>query len=971
MAGSRRSRIGEVESDMNKHELQPSPPEVVEDADEASQPSPPANRATKAYCKNCQNCIGDFYNSWYKVTGSYFVPALLGSYSSILQPMGKLKAASKGTELAGCTIQPLSCPNPNCVKTAIGFTVVTAPAGKGSFRGRDFFKLGRIELQCKTAANHTIVVEPEVDASQDLLANEDTPSPLSSRATPKASSAEAMEIDSRAPSVDHPDHTRGRYEPSQDRDLQQQHQQSLHPVEGNALSLTAPSSKQGSSIRNSPHAFAQDALSAAPRSTSPYRQEAHRSHQGSGVESMSDPPEVPTMVPQTNGHHYPRSPEDVSIDAMARLQTQMSHNSGALAAHTRDIRLHQEKMDQTEETLRQEFQAKFLRQNDHIKRVEALAERLQTEMQGMRHAMENINHELYAIRMERQSGASATPHAAPSFAAQNAALEQMAQQMNVLSHKASDVDLISTTIEIMKGKIYRLEERAGPEPSQAPPFTYQAPPGSIAPPSHSHQSTPTMTPNNRAPQPVSNGQQQQSSFVAPSTMTAPINAPNVTNAQPAGSQAGGWATINAGVKRTHPNGVETPQEANTHAPGSPKRQRLVDNGASGYAASQQAPMTDHRFQTPTVPSQQTVPESVIGSQSQQSSYMPYATQDGPSDASWQPESQRMIEHRPRGRRGGGPGSRGGRVRKSMPAHGTLGTPEWERSDWQGVPDSQTSPSGYYHHIAQPGRGGIARRGSGGGGGRGGYPTSDRASSLGLQGVTAAMSFGSPGDMFGSAKKTRTKPIRNADGVLIRKDGRPDMRSQSSAANLRKVHSRNEGEASHSPTGFTPTNHQYAASANAPDTPSPNGYAADPSASDKHNAIMGKMFPAGVDAARKQQDYTRQVFEENTDHTVHPRSQNHAPTTKSAVQIKREQVERNRISETQSPRVQDTDVDMDTGEDHADDERHTPEEGSSHHEGGVGLEDQTQDTNMQEERGTRAASQTSPEDKAAEKSRKLT
>lgn len=101
MAGSRRSRIGEVESDMNKHELQPSPPEVVEDADEASPPSPPANRATKAYCKNCQNCIGDFYNSWYKVTGSYFVPALLGSYSSILQPMGKLKAASKGTELAG------------------------------------------------------------------------------------------------------------------------------------------------------------------------------------------------------------------------------------------------------------------------------------------------------------------------------------------------------------------------------------------------------------------------------------------------------------------------------------------------------------------------------------------------------------------------------------------------------------------------------------------------------------------------------------------------------------------------------------------------------------------------------------------------------------------------------------------------------------------------------------------------------
>ena len=45
----------------------------------------------------------------------------------------------------------------------------------------------------------------------------------------------------------------------------------------------------------------------------------------------------------------------------------------------------------------------------------------------------------------------------------------------------------------------------------------------------------------------------------------------------------------------------------------------------------------------------------------------------------------------------------------------------------------------------------------------------------------------------AAKKTRTKPIRNADGVLIRKDGRPDMRSVSSAMNLKKVHAKKEAE----------------------------------------------------------------------------------------------------------------------------------------------------------------------------------
>ncbi|CAI9627046.1 unnamed protein product [Alternaria burnsii] len=910
---------------------QPLAVEVAESADEASARSPPVNRAAKAFCKNCKNNVGDFYNSWYKVTGSYYVPALLGSYSSTLQPMGKLKPASKGTELAGCTIQPLSCPHSSCHKIAIGFTVITAPAGKGSFRGRDFFKLGRIELQCEIASNQFVVVEPEIDTSSDLLANEDTPSPSSSVATPNALSAEAMEIDSRAPSVEHADQFRGRYQQSQDRDILQQ--QPLQPIEGSRQSVIAPPSRHSPSIQDSPYIVTKDTTKGSLQSSSSHNQGARGSRGRPDVDS--------TKKPQTNGHHYPRSPQDVGIDAMARLQTQMSQNSGALAAHTRDIRIGQEAVGAMEETIR-EFQAKFIRQSADIQRIEMLATRLQGEMQGIRHTMESINHELQASRMQRQSANSAVPPAAPSFAAQSSAMELLARQLNEVSHKTSDLDNLKLHVEIMKDKIYRLEERAAPEPSQAPPSMYRTPQVSVAQPSQpaptaatSHQSTPTLTPINGASQPISNGQSQQSSFGAPSTTAA---TPGV---QPTSSQASGWATVNAGVKRTHQNGVETPQGSNVHAPEPTKRQRLVDDGTSGYTSSQQTPMTDHRFQTPAhiIPSQQTVPESTHGSQSQQSYHVPYATQDGPSDASWQPESQRTIEHRPRGRpRGsGGSGSRGGRGRKSMPAqlHSTLGTPEWERDDWQGVPDSQTSPAGYYNHVGQPGRGGIARRGSGGGG-RGGYATSDRASSLGLQGVTGAMSFGSPGDPYGSGKKTRTKPIRNADGVLIRKDGRPDMRSQSSAANLRKVHERKDGQAN---------------------TPSPSGYVADPSATDKHNAIMGKMFPDGIDAARRKQDYTRQVFEENRDHTAHPRSRNSGPATRTATQIKKEQVDRNRISRTRSPQEQDADVDMDGAEDHADDERQTSDESSSHVRGGVQSEVQTQDATMQENSSTQAPSQT--------------
>ncbi|KAL1794938.1 hypothetical protein ACET3X_006754 [Alternaria dauci] len=786
-----------------------------------------------------------------------------------------------------------------------------------------------------------------------------------------------MEIDSRAPSVEHADHLRSWYEQSQERDIIQQ--QSLQPIGGSKQSMIAPSSKHSPSIRDSPHVVSQDMAQTLLQSSLSHHQGAHGSHIRPDVKSTSGQFEAPAMTAREwsrverapiNGHHYPRSPQDVNMDAMARLQTQMSQNSGALAAHTRDIKTGQEAVGAMEETI-QEFHTKFIRQSADIQRIETLAARLQSEMQGIHHTMESINHELQAIRMQRQSASSVAPPVA-----QTSAMELLARQLNDVSHKTTDLDNLKLHVEIMKDKIYRLEERARPEPSQAPPSMYQAPHTSVTQPSQpapttttSHQGTPTVTSSNRTSQPTPNGQLQQSLFEPPPTTSVTVGV------QPTNSQTSGWATVNAGVKRGHQNGLETPQGSNAYATEATKRQKIVEDGISGYTASQQTPMTDDRFQTPTqvIPSQQTVPQSTLGSQPQQSYHVPYTTQDGPSDASWQPESQRTVEHRPRGRpRGsGGPGSRGGRGRKSMPVqhHGILGTPEWERDDWQGVPDSQTTSAGYYNHIGQAGRGGIARRGSGGGGGRGGYAISDHASSLGLQGVTGALSFGSPGDLYGSGKKTRTKPIRNADGVLIRKDGRPDMRSQSSAANLRKVHERRDSQVSHSPTGssFTPSNLQYAASVQAPDTPSPSCYAADPSATDKHNAIMGKMFPDGIDAGRKKLDYTRQVFEENRDHTAHPRSRNSGSAMRTAVQIKNEQVDRNRISETQSPQEQNADVDMDGAEDHEDDEGQTPDESSGQVGGSVQSEDQTQDVITKENNSTQAASQTVAETQAVDSS----
>lgn len=63
--------------------------------------SPPATRSTQGLCRKCGEAVGEFYNSWHKVTNTYYLPALLGSYNSRLQAKDKIKAASVGSVLNG------------------------------------------------------------------------------------------------------------------------------------------------------------------------------------------------------------------------------------------------------------------------------------------------------------------------------------------------------------------------------------------------------------------------------------------------------------------------------------------------------------------------------------------------------------------------------------------------------------------------------------------------------------------------------------------------------------------------------------------------------------------------------------------------------------------------------------------------------------------------------------------------------
>ena len=82
--------------------------EIAESADEGSphpegspEPKAPVNRSVAAFCKKCKGKIGEFYNSWHKVTSSYYSPSLLGSYRSLLRTSDQRIEASVSTELAG------------------------------------------------------------------------------------------------------------------------------------------------------------------------------------------------------------------------------------------------------------------------------------------------------------------------------------------------------------------------------------------------------------------------------------------------------------------------------------------------------------------------------------------------------------------------------------------------------------------------------------------------------------------------------------------------------------------------------------------------------------------------------------------------------------------------------------------------------------------------------------------------------
>lgn len=582
-------------------------------------------------------------------------------------------------------------------------------------------------------------------------------------------------------------------------------------------------------------------------------------------------PSPSRLPPINNGPQY-HSQGDAWMDALNRVHSELQYHNSLFEAQRRDF-----------------------------DRLEAGLERLQAEMGNWWAHLEAIGAELRSRAAQSQDRPDGGD------------LDILTGQVQSLTAKVPEIEGLKMQMEIMKRRVRRLEGTGSPPPAGAPsieqspyqqptahPHAAPLPPmhssapstdsrtmgysqsadSRLPPPSHI-QSTDSRTMSGYPPSDEARTLPPLRALEAASGVSSWRSASSYNPSQgstvppephhphaPEPQQPTGWAAVNVNSNIKRPS-LDEQQ-------GSPKRQKLatlmprtsygdqsVSSSHSYHPSGNGTPET-----TPASLQPQRTSSSDVQSQSQSQPFTASnnsastasqplrfvqfpTTQDADSQDSWRPESQRMPLEAARG--GGGRGRGGRRTRGGRKS--TVGSMDREHDaplTEYGNNTTSWAPDGFHAYSASSppaaySGGGIIppETPHGGGAVPPETPTSD------------------------ASKKSRTKPIRNKDGILIRKDGRPDMRSVSSAMNLRKVHAKKEAERAGGGGGGeggegqnTPTSHHSGDTERDQGTDSPGtpATAAERSESreqdggggvvielDRHRENMRKIFPQGDEA----------------------------------------------------------------------------------------------------------------------------
>ncbi|CAD0106125.1 unnamed protein product [Aureobasidium uvarum] len=508
--------------------------------------------------------------------------------------------------------------------------------------------------------------------------------------------------------------------------------------------------------------------------------------------------------------------------------------------------------------------------------------RMDSTIEALRHEQRNMYAVVDEVRHELRARGSAPEHQHPD----TSEVDILTQEVQNISAKANEIAGLKMQLDILRSQVRRLERHGSPGASGATPSeslgheqVSHAPPvvaGFVTNTPSAPEQRPLLyqTPmENRLPAPITVNPElpdprvQSESRTLPGIRSIDPNTP-LSSWRPAGAIApppsapmvgsspqieapapgNGWAAVNT---NTAPKRLISEPSFESTTPGSPKRQRLAplmprtyDQQSPAQGSSPYHSVSGDSLPTvPTLQSTQNPSNESTGSVPPQPNplrFVQFASGlESTSEESWrQGPGSMMDKTRDSPRRGRGGRSRGGR--KSGGPEGDRATPEWEPR-----PDSV--------HILNPpeGHGGPVQ-------------ASDQPSetTAGMYPDPHFMPITTTADVASSnhpTKKTRTKPVRNADGVLIRKDGRPDMRSVSSAMNLKKVHAKKEAERANNKensaasedtkdksTPYSASEHDAGEMSAA--SPSVDGHATDGETSilERHQETMRKVFPHGID-----------------------------------------------------------------------------------------------------------------------------
>lgn len=571
----------------------------------------------------------------------------------------------------------------------------------------------------------------------------------------------------------------------------------------------------------------------------------------------------PIQLPSLSQQHPP--PQDGIISQLqSSLQSQLHVHSQIL------------------EEQRQEIDS----QRHRLARIDGIIESFQHEQRNLYAMIDEVRHEV------RSRGPN------PDHP-DTREVDILTEQVQHIGAKANEIEGLRMQLNILRNQVRRLERHGSPVAGavestgheqiigghmpSVPPFVtntpsateprqvlYQTPADArlpapiVANPELSEprvSSEPRMLPGFRSIDPTSSTitSWRPAGAIASAQSSAPVAASSPQIEPPA--PGSGWASVNSNSAPKRLASENVPFDS--PLPGSPKRQRLAPlmprTNYEQSSAPGSSPYHSVSDSLPTVPTLQSTKNpsnessGSIHTPSNGLRFVQFASGSEPApEEGWRQDASRSagpMGDKTRGspRRGRGGRGRGGR--KSGGLDGDRATPDWEmhpeqiqndhHADGLGGPVRQTGPAG---------------------------PTADHPveTAAGMYPDPHFMPITTSADVASSSqptKKTRTKPVRNAEGVLIRKDGRPDMRSVSSAMNLKKVHAKKEAErANNKETSTASEDTKDKSSAYTPHSASEHEAgdvsAGSPSASSVHERAADSEVSA---QERRHQDYMRKIF----------------------------------------------------------------------------------------------------------------